>query len=92
MVILYLDVNDFGWQKKKKMLTGGDMPEALLVPGEAFQVGQTIDGNLAEVLLGFHMLPLRLKDVLRSSTTLLIGEAGKLLYNYARLHWKNREN
>ena len=47
---------------------------------------------VAEVLLGFHMLPLRLKDVLRSSTTLLIGEAGKLLYNYARLHWKNREN
>jgi len=31
--------------KKKKMLTGGDRPEALLVPGEAFQVGQTIDGS-----------------------------------------------
>jgi len=62
------------------MLTGSDMPEALLVPGEAFQVGQTIDGNLAEVLLGFHVLPLYLKEVMRSSAELLIGEAMNVYY------------
>jgi hypothetical protein len=60
-----------------------DLPSGIL---------QDLVNLLSSLLLGFHMLPLSLKEVLRSSTTLLIGEAGKLLYNYARLLWKKREN
>jgi hypothetical protein len=39
MVVLYLDVSDFGWLNKEKILIGDVRSEALLCPGKVFQVG-----------------------------------------------------
>jgi hypothetical protein len=39
MVVLYLDVSDFGWLKNGKILIGDVRSEALLCPGKVFQVG-----------------------------------------------------
>ena len=72
------------------MLTGGDRPEALLVPGEAFQVGQTIDGSRGAPRVS-HVASVQRK-VLRLLHQRLIGEAEITSVNHHKLTWKSKGN